>query len=69
MAKRELYDITVKLLHETHPESTDQGAILVTDDDETKVWLPKSQCEFEDHGDGTCTVTAKEWLLKDKGLL
>lgn len=75
MSGRDLFDVDVELLHET------EAAWLVTDGVESAetlfgtvkkpdgVWLPKSQCEMEDNGDGTWTLTAPEWLLEKKGLL
>ena len=58
----DLVDIIVEVKHET------DKAILV-DDGAKKVWLPKSQIEFESNGDGTSTVTLPEWLARDKGLI
>ncbi len=33
------------------------------------VWVPKSQVELEEEGDGTVTVTMPEWLALEKGLI
>jgi hypothetical protein len=77
MASRgdDLFDVAVELIRET------DAAWLVTDGEDAKetlfgmvtrqdgVWVPKSQCELEDNGDGTWTLTAPEWLLEKKGLL
>src|SRR5712664_3876157 len=58
MGKKELFDITVKLLHETPlAYRVDTGG--KTD------WVPKSQCELEPNGDGTHTLTAPTWLLQE----
>ena len=68
-SRSDLEDISVELVHET------DKAWLVTDgtlDPKTgkrvDVWVPKSQAEM-DRSDGCYTLTAPEWLLKDKGLL
>lgn len=63
MPRRELYDASFKLLHET------DGAILVTEDDEKKFWLPKSQIEFEKIETGLVEVTMPLWLAKEKGIV
>lgn len=61
----DLFDVAVQLHRKT------EKAILVSSDgDQTKAqWLPKSQCEIEEKGDGILIVTAPTWLLKDKGFL
>jgi len=67
-----LEDISVELVHET------DKAWLVTDgtidpktDKRVDVWVPKSQAELCCGPMGTAlwTLTAPEWMLKDKGLL
>lgn len=35
-------------------------------DGEQTVWLPKSQCEWDDHDN---TMAMPEWLAQDKGLI
>lgn len=65
--RSDLYDVSVDLCHET------DKAWLVTDgtivDGElNRVWVPKSQGQL-DKGGNLYTLTAPEWLLKDKGLL
>lgn len=62
MGKQEIFEITVTLM------ATTERAIQI-DDGTNTVWLPKSQIEYEDNHDGTWTVTAPIWLLKDKGLI
>lgn len=62
MGRQEHFEITVTLM------ATTESAIQV-DDGTTTTWLPKSQIEYEKNPDGTYTVTAPEWLLKDKGLI
>lgn len=59
-----LVDLALHLDHET------DAAILVSDDGEKKVWLPKSQVEFEPdaRGDGV-TVTLPQWLAEEKRLV
>lgn len=66
MSKNELTDVTVQLHHETH------RAILVSDDGDSEkaVWLPKSQCEFEQTDKpGIVTVTLPVWLAKERRLI
>ncbi len=62
MPKRELFDVTVKLIHET------EKAFLV-DDGKTKAWFPKSLVEMEKNPDGTYTLTAPENFLAEKGFI
>jgi hypothetical protein len=65
MAKRELCDVTMQLHHET------PGAVLVSDDgdrDNAK-WLPRSQIEIEEKGDGVVVITLPVWLAKQEGLI
>ena len=70
--RSDLEEVSVELVH-----STDK-AYLVTDGRKgpdgkrIDVWIPKSMCELErDLGKGTYTytLTASEWLLKDRGLI
>lgn len=71
MAK-ELAEITLDLVLETKIGEPDQGAILVSEDGgKTKIWLPKSQIEWERKNkdnilDGTITVTLPVWLAREK---
>lgn len=58
----DLVDIDVEIKHMT------DKAVLVSDGD-NDVWLPLSQTEVEDNGDGTGVVTIPEWLAIEKGLL
>lgn len=61
--KSDLTDITVTKRHET------ANAIQVHDGDNL-VWLPKSQIEIEETGDGkTLIVTLPQWLAEEKGLV
>lgn len=60
---KELEDVTVELRHET------EKAYLVSDGGKEPKWFPKSQCELERNRDGTFTLTAPVWLLKEKGFL
>jgi hypothetical protein len=68
MPSRKLHDITVQFVHMT------EKAIKYTDG-ETEFWVPKSimgddgYVQVEDNKDGTSTLTAPEWWLKDKGLI
>ena len=59
----DLIEVSVRRLAET------DRAILVTQDDKEKIWLPKSQIEFEPNNDGTITVTLPEWLAREKELI
>jgi hypothetical protein len=66
--KSDLEDVGVDLVHET------EKAWLVTDgtivDGElNRVWVPKSQAELDKTTRPLFTLTAPEWLLKDKGLI
>lgn len=64
MPRKQLFDGNFELL------ATTQFAIQVSDDDgRTKHWLPKSQIEYENLGDGTVDVTMPEWLAKEKGII
>lgn len=69
-ARANLFDVTVRLHHETHPGEKDAGAILVSDTGNRKkaVWLPKAQIEFEIVSGAIITVTLPEWLAIEKGL-
>lgn len=68
MNRTDLVDLVLHVHHET------DAAYKVSDDgDEDKsVWLPKSQCRFEDGepevGDDV-TFTVPVWLAQDKGLI
>jgi len=61
----DIIDVCLELHHQT------EKAILVSDDGIQKnaKWLPLSQIEVEKNKDGTITVTAPQWLLKDKGFI
>ena len=70
--RSDLHDVKVELIHET------DRAWLVSDGTEqdgekVKVWVPKSQAELDRDGVARSmnlwTLTAPEWLLKEKGLL
>lgn len=63
MPKPTLFDVTVTLWFET------DRAWQVSDDDDKKVWIPKSVGEMDKNKDGTWCLTAPEWILKDKGLI
>lgn len=62
--KANLLDVEVYLHAET------DKAVRVSDDgdNESAVWLPKSQIEIVHHK-GTIIVTLPEWLAVDKGLV
>jgi hypothetical protein len=60
--KNEIFDIIVKLKHET------MKAVLVDSGGE-EAWLPKELIEMERNKDGTWTISAPTWLLEDKGLV
>lgn len=62
MPKPEVIDIAVTLKRET------EKAILVDAGDNEPVWLPKSQVEYFDDGNGGI-VTMPYWLAHEKGLI
>lgn len=53
----ETIEINAELVHET-------DLAWLIDDDGKRVWLPKSQCEY----DGKVTFTVPEWMATEKGL-
>jgi hypothetical protein len=64
--RSDLYDVEVVVHART------AKAVLVSSDGDKKkaVWVPLSQCEVTNESLGaTITLTAREWLLKDKGLI
>jgi hypothetical protein len=61
--KSNLIEVSVKIYAET------EKAILVSDDDKKKIWLPKSQIEIYLEKGGIATITGPEWLFLDKGLI
>jgi hypothetical protein len=63
--KSDLVTISMSLHHRT------ERAILVSDDGERDkaVWIPKSQCEFEETSPGIVEVTMSERTALDKGLI
>lgn len=63
--KSNLVDIEVKIL--VRPENG--KAILVTQDDETKVWLPLSQIEIDEQEFDRTIITLPAWLALEKGLI
>lgn len=68
MSRSNLHDVQVIFEHST------EKAVLVKKDEDQKdgVWLPKSLCEYEpsdpERGQ-VITLTAKEGLLTEKGLV
>lgn len=65
MTRAHLIDITCQLHRET------EKAIFVSDDGDAKkaVWLPRSQIEIEQKGNGIVELTMPEWLATEKGLV
>ena len=65
---KRLHDVSVEFVTAT------AKAILYTDG-ATEVWVPKSQIgddgmvQVEERKDGTFTLTAPEWWLKERGLI
>lgn len=53
-------DIEVRLIHET------DGAYLFDHGGDENVWVPKSACEYDEDTD---TVTMREAMAEDKGLI
>lgn len=65
--KSDLIDVNVIFV-----SSTEKAYCIKETEDGDKIWLPKSQCEID--GDevmfkNIITLTAPEWLLKEKGLI
>lgn len=58
--KSNLIDIACELIRET------ANAYCITDDGRKQIWLPKSQCQWEEDGN---VMVMPEWLAKDKGLI
>lgn len=64
MPKKILIDVVCQFLFET------DAAICITDEDPAKkIWLPKSQIEFEIDNRNLVTITLPEWLATEKGLI
>jgi hypothetical protein len=63
--RSDLIDLTLQLHQET------ERALLVSDSGEVddRVWLPKSQIEFEKKPGGLVIVTAPEWLAIERRLV
>jgi hypothetical protein len=62
MPKRELFDLNCTIAAET------PAAVLINDGI-NKVWLPRSQIEIDERGDGTFDISMPVWLAKDKELI
>ena len=56
-------DETVEVYAEMIVETMD--AYLIEPPDSERVWLPKSQCEY----DGKCTFTVALWLAEQRDLV
>lgn len=66
--KSDLVEITVRLIR----DNANDKAILVEIDKEEKVWLPRSEIEFELVGSQNSQmirVQMPEWLAIEKGLV
>lgn len=64
MPKREVTDVEGLLFMEER-----EKAICVSEDGgKTKIWLPKSQIEYEDKGSGLVNITIPLWLASEKKL-
>lgn len=64
--RSDLVDIEAELKHQT------DKAILVSADGEREVWIPKSQCEFDQpRPGGSCiiTITLSQSVAEEKGLV
>lgn len=65
---RKLFDITVDKVHET-------AKAIKFDDGKTEFWVPKSITwsdgivQLDNNADGSYTLTAPEWWLRDRGLV
>lgn len=62
MARKEIFDVTVKKIH-----ATDKAWLV--NDGTRQDWFPKSMYELEDNGDGTHTLTGPVSMLKEKGFV
>ena len=60
--QEEPYEVAVKIIHIT------EKALLVTDDDIQKVWLPKSQIDYDGNIGDTVNILMPEWLAIEKEL-
>jgi hypothetical protein len=52
-------------------KETDMAFLLVLEDDERELWVPKSQVSNSDdydEGDTDCTVSVSEWFASKEGL-
>lgn len=66
--KFDLVELTVRLVR----DNANDKAILVETDKEEKVWLPRSEIEFElveGQNSQMIRVQIPEWLAIDKGLV
>lgn len=66
--RSDLHDVGVELVHETEKAWLVHDGTLVNGE-LNKVWIPKSQAELDKTTRPLFTLTAPEWLLKDKGLI
>ena len=66
MSRSDLVDIEVHLRKETT-----KAWLVVYEDEENPVWLPKSEIEVQQDTPrpGVATVTMSEWLAQEKGLI
>lgn len=65
--RSDLIDLTVILRRET-----DKAYGIASEDKAGEIiWLPKSQCQIDDHNPATgrAELTCPEWLAKEKGLI
>ena len=69
--KSNIVDIEVTLHHETKVGNVDEGALLISLDgnNDSAVWVPKSQIEFEQETGRSYSVSLPYWLAYDKGLI
>jgi len=65
----EYVEIEGRVIKETPPCSSSEGAIYVDFGDGQKEWIPKSQCEdWPDEGD-TGLIRMKTWIAEEKDLV
>lgn len=68
--KSNLVDLTVMLHIETKPGIPDEGALLVSETEDSKrIWIPKSLCEWIVKKDDIIILTLPEKIAHEKGLI
>lgn len=69
MSKKELFDCSLKLLHETEKAYLVTEGLLDANEKLKTFWLPKSQVEVDAPEQGkVCVFTVPQWLIEEKGI-